>query len=203
MTSLPDLIKAIDQETAALSVIDPVGPEAQADQAAAAHIRFFLDQTLLAVPMASCVEISRIQQVTPLPNLPDWILGVTNIRGDIVSVVDLKAYLSLGPAVNPRGSTSLWIIQVRNTALEADAITLGLTVDKVAGMFHLDPRVETQSIASPQSKTDEPPFIKGTLWPKDAGLKDETRPIYLLDVEALLASSQMTAFRAQPIQGDN
>jgi purine-binding chemotaxis protein CheW len=50
-----------------------------------------------------CVrEVRRYRDVTPLPGVPDFLVGVTNLRGEILPLIDLRGFLDLpsrGPAV--------------------------------------------------------------------------------------------------------
>ena len=45
------------------------------------------------VPIAQLLEVARPESITPIPKSPGWLLGVTNLRGDILSLVDLGAFL--------------------------------------------------------------------------------------------------------------
>jgi purine-binding chemotaxis protein CheW len=56
---------------------------------------FVLDQEEYAVPIVDLREIIRLPDVTPIPNAPDFIKGILNLRGKIVVVVDLEKRFSL------------------------------------------------------------------------------------------------------------
>ena len=103
--SLEQLVAEIDRETNEIpgpdavvpKTVEPgadhaVGPEGQAFNREQ-FIRFYLNDILLAIPLKSALEIGHRPVITPLPNLPDWLLGVSNVRGEIVSIVDLKIFL--------------------------------------------------------------------------------------------------------------
>jgi purine-binding chemotaxis protein CheW len=49
-----------------------------------------------ALPASLVESIVLVQEITYVPGTPDWILGVVNVRGEIESVLDLKAVLGLG-----------------------------------------------------------------------------------------------------------
>jgi len=53
---------------------------------------------LYGLPAAAIESIVAIDQITYVPGTPAWILGVVNVRGEIESVLDLKAVLGLGQA---------------------------------------------------------------------------------------------------------
>jgi purine-binding chemotaxis protein CheW len=53
-------------------------------------------RTRLALPMAQLRGVEPYEVVTPVPHVPAWVLGVTNVRGTVVGVVDLAGFLGLG-----------------------------------------------------------------------------------------------------------
>src|SRR4030095_6422769 len=71
------------------------------------HVIFTLDGASYSLPIASVTEIGRPLAVTPLPNVPEWMVGVANLRGDIISVVDLRRFFGLGADEAPRGGRML------------------------------------------------------------------------------------------------
>ncbi|MFW5637374.1 MAG: chemotaxis protein CheW, partial [Thermodesulfobacteriota bacterium] len=89
--TIEELITVINR---GLTAEDPVREQLK-DGMASAHrdevqlIKFMMDDLLLAVPLPKALEIGRQPVITPLPNLPGWVLGVSNIRGEIISMVDL------------------------------------------------------------------------------------------------------------------
>ena len=70
--------------------------------------------------------VERLGDVTPVPNTVDWVVGVVQLRGSIISVVDLAAFLGLGRTV-PTARTRLLVIAQRG-------MTIGLVVDAVLEM---------------------------------------------------------------------
>ena len=57
------------------------------------YLVFFLGEELFAVSSKKVAEATPSLAVTPLPNAPEWLLGIANLRGDIISVVNLSALL--------------------------------------------------------------------------------------------------------------
>lgn len=51
---------------------------------------FFLDDELFAVSAREVAEIVRPLEYTPLPNAPEWLHGIANLRGEIISVLNLS-----------------------------------------------------------------------------------------------------------------
>lgn len=59
------------------------------------HICFDLGDKRLALPLSFVVEVGELEDVRPLPFLPEWVQGVTNIRGEIVSVTDIALFFNI------------------------------------------------------------------------------------------------------------
>jgi len=75
-------------------------------------------------------EVLPLMELTPLPCTPSFILGIINVRGRILSVVNLKDFLNL-PA---RGITNL----NRVIVVKKNEIEIGLLVDEVTNNVELD-----------------------------------------------------------------
>lgn len=56
------------------------------------HIIFRLDEDTFGVPLGSVAEVCRSLPVTSLPNVPVWLSGISNLRGNLLSVIDLHAF---------------------------------------------------------------------------------------------------------------
>lgn len=179
-SALDQLIAQIDAESAPASTSaasDAVRPDTARR---AKFIVFTLAETNLAVTLEDVLEIHRMPRVTPIPNVPDWVLGVTNLRGDILSVVDLRGLLGLGASPSERSGL---IMVVRSRDHE---VTTALVVDRVPGMATLDP----ERFAMPTSGLDGPlaHYLRGVA-------EDRDRLLALIDMDALLRSAEMRQFQ--------
>jgi purine-binding chemotaxis protein CheW len=66
------------------------------------------------IPLQATQQIVRMPRITELPGLPAWILGVTQVRGRLVSVLDLGRWFGLEATPNP---ASLVLISSRSRLL--------------------------------------------------------------------------------------
>ncbi len=136
-------------------------------QAGMLHLICTLDEAEFALPLAGVLEVQRLPAVTPAPHLPDWLLGLTNRRGEILSVVDLAAFLGL-PSAAPAPTRRLVVVHSAQ-----EEMTTGLVVDGVRGLRGLP----ADDLAEPALAV---PFILGV-----AGTAA------VLDLEGLLRSPRM------------
>ena len=106
MTSLNELINTIDEEISETAIEKKEDKGASTGTLTAGmeqYVCFHLDNILLALLLSKALEIGQKPDITPLPNLPDWVLGVSNIRGEIISIVDLKGFFKIPqPAIIQR-----------------------------------------------------------------------------------------------------
>lgn len=88
-----------------------------------------------ALPLAGVREVREDAAVTSVPRLPGYVLGVTNLRGRIVAVIDLTVALGVGPR-RERAEPAMQVV------IEHDEIDIAFIVDELVGVAHaaeLDP----------------------------------------------------------------
>jgi purine-binding chemotaxis protein CheW len=100
--------------------------EAKADSATLRIVEFLLGKERYAIECKYVREIFPLKDITPLPRTPSFIAGIVNVRGRIVSVVNLKTLFDL-PQL---GLTDL----NRVIILQEGRMEFGLLVDAVAGV---------------------------------------------------------------------
>lgn len=93
---------------------------------------FRVGEHLCALSIDAVHEISRIVAPTPVHEAPDYVRGIINLRGQIVTVVDLRRKLGLPPP--PPGSSQ------RNLVVKSDQELVGLLVDEVDDIVEVPPR---------------------------------------------------------------
>lgn len=98
-------------------------------------------------------EILRMQRITKLPRVPEYVMGITSLRGKIIPVMDLKSRLSL--ADKPSGQNHKGKILI----VKGPRGPIGVVVDKVTGVV----RIEKSGILPPPShfSEEELRFIDG------------------------------------------
>jgi purine-binding chemotaxis protein CheW len=94
-------------------------------------IVFYLDDELYAVSAAQVAEVVRMPDVCPLPNTPAWLLGIANLRGEIISVVDLS---KLWDRQQRQNSSKPKLIVLRG---ENSKSSVAVTVDKLSEIITL------------------------------------------------------------------
>lgn len=88
------------------------------------YLVFRLNEDCYAVPLSDVKEVIGLPKFVPLPQSPDYFLGLINLRGQVVSAIDLKK--KLGVASNAQNAERAAVILV-----EGEKITIGNVVDSV------------------------------------------------------------------------
>lgn len=153
--------------------------DAEAVNSGVKHVLFMLNETQYAVPMENVLELQRLPRITPLPSVPAWLRGVTNLRGEVLSIVDLRSLLGL-PAAETQGSLRLVVVR---SMLEE--IATGWIVDHVIGMRRL--ATEDLQPASTLTTGASARFVSGLV-------EYDGQLIAILDVNRILSSPEMRQF---------
>lgn len=129
---LDDLIASIDLEIAEAPLAMTARQLQQRERSQATrHVVFTIGESRFSLPMSQVMETERLPRVTSVPNVPDFIQGVINLRGDIIPLLDTSAILSLGEW--KRASKASMLV-VRNPL---DQQVMALVVDEVNGLTDL------------------------------------------------------------------
>jgi purine-binding chemotaxis protein CheW len=184
-SDLMELVTKIEGEierrtkTESPSAVGDVGAIESTVFAEKQYIKFILADISLAISITSALEIGRLPEVTPLPNLPGWILGISNVRGEIVSIVDPKGFF--GWPLQRKIREPHFII-VHNKGMK-----VGLLVDRIAGIVSLDESdtdIQDEPIEKTELEVKLEPYIS------DVSISEE-KPLYVVDVDKLLSDPRM------------
>lgn len=144
--------------------------QADALPAAALHLLTFgLDREEFGIPVTQVREVIRVTEITRVPQVPPHVRGVTNLRGRILPVVEIRTRLGLEPAIVTPVS--------RIVVVEVLARVLGLLVDRVSQVT----RLPADSVAPPPEEvvSAEADYVTGVArW--------DSRLIILLDLDKVL-----------------
>lgn len=85
------------------------------------YVRLRVGSEHYALPVEAVREVAPIGDVMPVPGAPPHVLGVRNVRGDVVAIVDLAAVAGLGLAAAP-AVVAIVEDAGRRAGLAADAV---------------------------------------------------------------------------------
>jgi purine-binding chemotaxis protein CheW len=115
------------------------------------YVTMYVGDMLLGIDIAVADEINRHVDVTPVPHAPKFVRGVLNLRGEVVTVVDLRMILGLPPTEGSSGA--------RTVIVRSEGEQIGLRVDRVADVV----RAKSDQIAAvpPNLNGVDGRFFKG------------------------------------------
>ena len=142
------------------------------------YVTFCLGEELFGVEVTRAREILSLVQITKVPQTPDYLLGVINLRGQVVPVVDLRVKLGLSKNEVTRDSC----IIVMEVQVEGEVITVGGMADSVREVLELrDDLIEPPPRMGTRLRTD---FISGM------GKVDE-QFLILLEIDRVFSSEEL------------
>lgn len=125
------------------------------DESANQYLTFLLNGEEYGVEILKVQEIKSWGPYTPLPRSPEHVVGVINLRGAIVPIVDLRARMGL-PTKEMTSTTAVIIISVD---YEQQTRTVGLVVDQVSEVYQLLPD-SIQNASDSNRPADQAGYIK-------------------------------------------
>ncbi len=102
----------------------------KAPQTLTQWVTFRLDGETYGVNVMEVQEVLRVTDIAPVPGAPSYVLGIINLRGNVVSVIDTRRRFGL-PATENSDATRIVII-------ESGGQTVGIRVDAVAEVLDVD-----------------------------------------------------------------
>lgn len=100
------------------------------------------------IPIHAVHEILPMMELTPVPHAPEYVLGVFNLRGQVLSIVDLRMKFGLPPEGEPGPDTCLIVV-------EANGIRIGVVVDQVCEVLEMaEEDIVDPPLFGPEFRTD-------------------------------------------------
>ncbi len=93
-------------------------------------VTFQLDKEMYGVNVMQVREVLRYSDIAPVPGAPAYVLGIINLRGNVVTVIDTRMRFGL-PSADITDSTRIMII-------ESEKQVIGILVDSVAEVVDLN-----------------------------------------------------------------
>jgi purine-binding chemotaxis protein CheW len=142
------------------------------------HLTFKLDDEVFAVDISTVREVLEFTTVTKVPQTPEFMRGVINLRGSVVPVVDLRLKFGMSET-SKTVNTCVIIVEV---SLDGESTVIGALADSVQEVFEFDAdQIEPSPKIGTKLNTD---FIKGM------GKRDEEF-IIILDIDKVFSTDEL------------
>lgn len=136
-------------------------------------VTFCLQDETYGINVMQVKEVLRISEIAPVPGAPTYVLGIINLRGNVVTVVDTRSRFGLMP--NEIDDSSRIVI------IESDEQVVGILVDSVAEVVDL--RASEIDSAPNVGNEESSRYIQGVTT-RDAGL------LIVVDLNKLLTEEE-------------
>lgn len=138
-------------------------------------LEFSLGEEDYAIPLLSVREVISVPETTPIPKAPAHFLGIMNLRGQVISVVDLRTKLKIKPLEN-NNEESVIIVDINgmNLGIVVDSINkvLAFQVDEINEVPEIESQVNAEYIQGVYRKEDSLTVLLDVA--KVLDLKDKT-----------------------------
>jgi purine-binding chemotaxis protein CheW len=95
------------------------------------YATFYVDQLMFGIDVKMVQEVIKLQRMTPVPLASETVKGLINLRGQIITALDLRARLGLGPRSGERDPMNVVVTT-------SDAV-ISLLVDRIGDVVEVGP----------------------------------------------------------------
>ena len=142
------------------------------------YLTFKLAGEVFAVDVAKVREILEFTSITKVPQTPDFMRGVINLRGSVVPVMDMRLKFGM-PETEKTVDTCIIVVEVSH---EGETVVIGALADSVQEVFELEPeQIEPAPRIGTKLNTD---FILGMG-------KHDGQFIMILDIDKTFTSEEI------------
>ena len=142
------------------------------------YLTFKLADEIFAVDVEKVREILELTNITKVPQTPDYMRGVINLRGSVVPVMDMRLKFGM-PESETTVNTCIIVVEVLH---ENEVVVIGALADSVQEVFELEP-----------GQIEPPPRI-GTRFNTDFILgmgKNDSQFIMILNIDRAFTSDEL------------
>lgn len=139
------------------------------------YLSFQMKGQTYGFPISAVQEINRMAEITPVPQTQKAVLGVMNLRGKVIPVIDLSLQLDMGPAESTKNTCII--------VTESPQGPIGVVVDFVKSVMDIhDDQIETPPVVSQYGESN---YVMGLA-------KVDNAVIILIDILKILSQENLT-----------
>jgi purine-binding chemotaxis protein CheW len=143
------------------------------------YLTFKLADEIFAFDVAKVREILELTTITKVPQTPDFMRGVINLRGSVVPVIDLRLNFGM-QCTEQTVNTCIIVVEVN---LHGETLVLGVLADSVQEVVEMEPdHIEPPPQLGTKLNTE---FIKGMG-------KVENNFVMILDIDKVFSSEELS-----------
>jgi purine-binding chemotaxis protein CheW len=136
-------------------------------------VTFRLDNETYGINVMQVQEVLRVTEIAPVPGAPDYVMGIINLRGNVVTVLDTRKRFGL-PSTEMDDATRIVII-------ESEKYVVGILVDSVAEVVEL--RASAVESSPSVGNDESSKYIEGVA-------NHDNELLILVDINKLLSDDE-------------
>ena len=141
-------------------------------------LSFKLDNENFTIPVMKIMEILEVPKITKVPQAPNFLVGVINLRGAVLPVIDTRVKFSMSP-IEYTINTCILVLSIE---VNDEVIEVGALVDSVSEVFELN---ESRILPSPTIATKyRADYIKGMI-------QEDDHFLMVLDIDKVFSSNDL------------
>ena len=142
------------------------------------YLSFIVCNELFAVNVTKVLEVLQKQHITKVPNVPQYIKGIINFRGEVVPVFESRVKFNLPE----RDDNDNYVVIVLDLEGSGESVRIGALVDKVKDVINID---DNEIKPVPKMSTEfNSDFLKGIYKLRDSF-------VLLLDIDKVFSTSEI------------
>lgn len=140
------------------------------------YLCFGLGAEEFAVPLLTVREVVAMPETTAMPFMPSYFVGIMNLRGMVISVVDLRSKMQIKPKADSENAVVI---------VEDGGLTVGVVVDSVNSVLNVTEKDFAPNLTDDAAPKGKQSFVTGVC-------RKEDRLILLLDIVKSLTGDDMS-----------
>lgn len=140
-------------------------------------VTFRLDEEVYGINVMQVQEVLRVSEIAPVPGAPGYVMGIINLRGNVVTVIDARKRFNLVQK-EPDDSSRIVIVEV-------DSQVIGILVDSVAEVVNIRAS-EIETAPNLGEDHDSSRYIQGVY-------SEDDQILILVDMNKLLTEQELDA----------
>ena len=147
--------------------------------AVAPYLVFALGESNYATPLLAAREVIEVPSVRSIPNTKDYFMGISNLRGEVIGLIDLRRMLNIDTELESRNSVVIY---------ESESGPLGAVIDNVRGVINLDQSLITAEVSIKTSVPQQ--YLQGI------GQLPDGELVVVLDLKNILQQDDLLVLRS-------
>ncbi len=94
------------------------------------YLMFSLNEERFAIPLLSVREVLAMPEITKVPQTPDHFMGIMNLRGQVISIIDMRLKLGIKPKNNSESAVIICDMKPNFVGVVVDSIDSVVEIEK-------------------------------------------------------------------------